>query len=170
MVRRITSPGLAPGGVGATPCSPSTRSHFRPLSRVTYRSTLPTPDGPSLATSYSIVTRRLLMICRPTSLSAVMPGSAAGGAAGPPDVGDEATTPPGVSLWVDGAGARSSTPPAVRDRAGGVDETDTGCSASAVGGTGGPSEDLAPALAEPVLASPAAAWEATGAAAVPEAT
>src|SRR5437867_9346942 len=124
MVRRITSPGLAPGGVGATPCSPSTRSHFSPLSRLTYRSTLPTPDGPSLATSYSIVTRRLLMVCKPMSLSAAMPGSAAGGAVGPPDVGDEAT---GVfSLGADGAGLSSSVPPGMRDRVGGVVETDTG--------------------------------------------
>src|SRR2546430_166406 len=116
MVRRITSPGLAPGGVGATPCSPSTRFHFSPLSRVTYRSTLPTPDGPSLATSYSIVTRRLLMICKPMSLSGAMPGSAAGGATELLEVGDEATTPPaGFSLRVDGAGLRSSTPPGTRD-------------------------------------------------------
>src|SRR5438477_8002313 len=105
MVRRITSPGRAPAGVGAAPCSPSTRFHFSPPSRVTYRSTLPTPDGPSLVTSYSIVTRRLLMIWRAGFFSGPMPGSAPGGAAEPPDVGDEATTPPGlVSLWADGAG------------------------------------------------------------------
>src|SRR5438874_2098931 len=161
MVRRVTAAGRVPGGAGASPCSPSTRFHFSP-SRVTYRSTLPTPDGPSLATSYSIVTRRLLMICNPRSLSGAMPGRAAGGAVGLPDVGDEATTPPGVfSLRVAGAGLSSSTPPGVRDR-GGVCETDTGWTASAVGGSGGTSEGLALAPTEPVLASPVAPWEATG--------
>src|SRR5260370_34784532 len=117
MVRRITSPGRAPGGEGAAPCSPSTRFHFSPPSRVTYRSTLPTPDGPSLVTSYSIVTRRLLMICRPGSFSGPMPGNAAGAEAEPPDVRDAATTPPGpVSLWADGAGGGPPAPPGVMTR------------------------------------------------------
>src|SRR5215831_15117451 len=123
------------------------RSHFSPLSRVTYRSTLPTPDGPSLATSYSIVTRRVLMTCTARSFSGVTLGSEAGGV-GPTAVGEEATTPPG-SLLEDGGGVRSSTALEPSEDRGGVGEVETRWrGGSPAGGTGGVSED-ATGLAEP---------------------
>src|SRR5262245_734810 len=72
-----------PGEASAPPteeCSPWICFHVRPSSRVTYRSTPPTPEGPTLPTSYSMLTRRLLMTAiSPRPL--VVAGSDAGGRA-----------------------------------------------------------------------------------------
>src|SRR5207244_1311717 len=63
--RRTAAPVLGSlGAVGSDRfCSPTKRCQLRPSSRVTYSSTLPTPEGPNFATSYSRVTRRLLTTC-----------------------------------------------------------------------------------------------------------